>query len=69
MFKGKTVAKHENSHKPSIVQGIFLHFQMPDAACYMKCSSCIFHSDSAIAYSKGSGVSLSSTGVLLFECL
>ena len=53
----------------ALFRGIFLYFQMPDAACYMKCPRRIFHSDSTIAYSKGTGVSLSSTGVLLFECL
>ena len=53
----------------ALFRGIFLYFQMPYAACYMKCPRRIFHGDRAIAYSKGTGVSLSSTGVLLFECL
>lgn len=53
----------------ALFRGIFLYFLMPDAACYMKCPRRIFHGDSAIVYSKGTGVSLSSTGVLLFECL
>lgn len=53
----------------ALFRGIFLCFQTPDAACYMKCPRCIFHSDSAVVSTKGTGVSLSSTGVLLFECL
>lgn len=55
--------------KQTLFRGISPCFQTPDAECYMKCPRCIFHGDSAIVYSTGSGFSLSSTGVLLFECL
>lgn len=45
----KLSAGRKTAINQALFRGVFLCFQMPDAACYMKCPRRIFHSDSVIA--------------------